>query len=184
MANNYITLDDIQKYAQYLQKINEALKTQEFKDYLKKKSREVLDKITEQNLNADVEQKYEHTYRNNHKVEVDEEYITISNYTDISVDNINSELAKNYPNGFDLSKAVEYGTGLVGATSEASSYAKQDVWEYMVNDNRDYQKGWFYEVDGKVYWTKGMSGKLIFNKAEKEIEDKLYDWIDEYFDNI
>jgi len=181
MKNSNYSLEELVIYAQ---KIEKALKSNNFKDFLKKKCKETLDAITQTSLNVDVEEQYIHNYRSSHKVEVDDEYITISNYTMISPSNINPDIASNYPNGFDLAKAVEYGTGIVGAVSDAYSEAIKDGWAYMVNQDRDYSKGWFYEKDGKVYWTEGMSGKLIFNKAILEIEDKLYDWVDEYLESI
>ncbi len=184
MKNSNYSLEDINNIAEYALKVQKALESDDFKEFLSKKSQQILERLTRESLNEDTEEKYLHNYRKNHKVEVSNEYITISNTTDIPVENINQNIARNYPNGFDLAKAVEYGTGIVGAISDAYKYAIQDGWQYMVNANRDYGKGWFYEQDGKVYWTEGMSGKLIFNKAVLEIEEKLYEWIDEYLDKI
>ena len=184
-SNNFSNSNEFDDFQNKINKIKTALHSQEFFDYLSKKSREVVDKITAQNLNIDEEQQYSHIYRTNHNVKVNFDEIVIFNETTIPVDSINPELAINYPNGFDLAKAVEYGTGIVGSTSQASALASEKGWEYMVNTERDYNKPWFYkDENGVLRWTKGMSGKLIYYKSKLEIEKNLYDWIADYIEQI
>jgi len=178
-------VSSFEELQEYIQKIISALQSQDFFDYLAKKSREVVDKITAQKLNADEEQKFTHNYRYNHKVAVNLEEIVISNETLIDVSSINPKIAANYPNGFDLAKAIEYGTGIVGANSDASKLASERDWQYMVNPERDYTKPWFYQDEnGELWWTKGMSGKLIYYQSKQEIEDNINDWVEEYIDKL
>lgn len=165
-------------------KIKSALKSNDFKIFLEKKVKEMLTEITDQNLNTKEHLNYKGIYRNNHKVVVDvnRKTITISNTTDIPVDSLNVSVASNYPNGFDLAKAVEYGTGVVGANSAASAYAGEDGWAYDINNHGD--KGWTYIVNGTMVWTNGVTGTLIFEKTKQKIEQEFDSWVMEYIEKL
>lgn len=170
-----------------------ALSSNDFFDYIKEKCENVLNELTTTSLNSgeDINGEYAHVYRNSHKVEVDKDKIVISNDALVSLSQILAEdytetsrirLAENYADGFDLAKAVEYGTGIVGASSFASAYAGQDGWDYDINGHGS--NGWFYRSNGNIYWTKGYTGTLIYERAIQKIEENLNDWIMEYLDNI
>ena len=185
MQNSISQIENLEDLQKYIEKIIQALQSQEFFDYLSKKSRAVVDLVSSQNLNADEEQQYSHIYRVNHEVSVNMDEIVISNEVMIPVSAINPNIAMNYPNGFDLAKAIEYGTGIVGAGSDASELATERGWQYMVNTERDYTKPWFYkDENGNLRWTRGMSGKLIYYKSKQMIEEQLEDWINEYIENL
>lgn len=184
---------DIQKQIDYLNKVGKALSSKEFFDYIKKKCEDILDDLTKNLLNSggDLENGYLHIYRNSHKVDVNGEEIVISNNALVSLGQILAEnytesskikLAQNYANGFDLAKAVEYGTGVVGASSFASAMASQDDWEYDLNNHGN--KGWFYRSNGNIYWSKGYTGTLIYERAIQKIEENVDDWIAEYINSI
>lgn len=175
--------DVIKELKDYLAKIKSALQSQDFFDYISNKSKEVLNQVTAQNLSEDSDQQYSHVYRLNHEVKVDLEEITLSNQVVIPSNLLNPKIAENYPEGFDLSKAVEYGTGIVGAGSQASGIAAQNGWEYDVNGHGS--EGWFYQDEnGELWWTRGFAGKLIYYKSKQIIEEKINDWISEYIENI
>ena len=53
-------------------------------------------------------------------------------------------------------------------------------WETEVNPERDYNKGWVYERDGQLHWTKGQKGHFIYQKLRDTVESKLSDWVTEY----
>ena len=91
---------------------------------------------------------------------------------------LSPETLNNYPNGFSIAKAVEYGTGIVGSTSEANGIAENDGWQYDVNGHGE--QGWFYKKNGNLYWSKGFEGRLIYYKTAKEIVDNLPKWINNY----
>jgi len=180
MANQNVELsqDNLENLIKYYEKIEKTLKSENFKRYIEEKCYDVLNKITRQSLNADENEEYEHIYRNSHNAKATENEVTISNVTIVPVTN-----SENYPNGFDLSKAVEYGTGIVGLSSDGSMLAVQDDWEYDINNHGE--SGWYYFDKGGVrHWTKGMKGSLIYEKARLEIEDNINDWITEYIDKI
>ena len=178
-------ISNLKDFSKYLDKVIIALQSQDFFDYLAKKSRQVVDEVSMENLNSDEEEQYSHIYRTNHEVKVDLEKIVIFNETIIPQSQINPSIAENYPNGFDLAKAVEYGTGIVGSQSNASELATERGWAYMVNTERNYNQPWFYmDENGELRWTKGMAGKLIYYKSKQKIEEKLKDWINEYLEQL
>ena len=180
MAHNDLTTNLVKELERY-ERINQILKTGEFHTYIEEKCYEVLNKITENSLRADPDEKYSHTYRKNHKVKATDTEVTISNETMVDVNDLHVKHPENYPSGFDLAKAVEYGTGIKGASSGVGEYAKQDGWEYDIHGHG--LKGWFYVDDsGQLHWTQGMNGNLIFEKAKNEIEENISNWIDEYIE--
>ena len=107
-----------------------------------------------------------------------QEEIILFNNTKADLSHLSENTRANYPDGFSIAKAVEYGTGIVGRDSQGSTQATD--WAYDVNNHGE--KGWFYEKNGKIYWTKGMEGKLIYYKTKQEIEKNIEKWIAEYID--
>jgi hypothetical protein len=193
-SNDFSVLQsDIEKELKRYEKWKRALSSQDFFDYIKEKCKKILDELTMTSLNSgnDISNEYSHIYRNSHKIEVDEDKIVISNDALVSLSQILAEnytenskiqLAQNYADGFDLAKAVEYGTGVVGASSFASAYAGEDGWAYDLNGHGE--NGWFYRSNGNIYWTKGYTGTLIYERAIQKIDEEVEDWIDEYLENI
>ena len=57
-------------------------------------------------------------------------------------------------------------------------FAKEDNWKYDLNKHDT--KGWYYEDNGSIYWTKGMEGKLIYHKFRDVAEEKMRDWVEEF----
>ena len=159
-----------------LKKLSDSFGSKEMMEFLGDKCERTLYKITYDNLTT-VEDLEVSEYSKNHQKEIKNNTITLSNGTMADLSELSSETLKNYPNGFSIAKAVEYGTGIIGSTSEASSIAPSD-WEYDVNGHGE--KGWFYKKDGNIYWTKGFEGRLIFYKTAKEIEKNARSWIFEY----
>lgn len=191
-SNDFSILqNDVEKELKQYKKWKKALSSKDFFDYIKEKCEKILDELTATSLNQDINNKYVHVYRNSHEVEVDSDKIVISNNALVSLSQILAEnytesskirLAENYADGFDLAKAVEYGTGIVGASSFASAYADKDNWQYDVNGHGE--NGWFYRSNGNIYWTKGYTGTLIYERAIQKIDEEVEDWIDEYLENI
>jgi hypothetical protein len=162
-----------------LEKLGDAFGSKEMMDYLGDKCERVLYKITNENLST-IEDLETSEYARNHKKEVVGNKIILSNDTMADLSELSPETLKNYPNGFSISHAVEYGTGVVGLNSEASTFAPSE-WQYDVN-NHGY-KGWFYTKNGVIYWSRGFEGRLIFYKTALEIRDNASSWIDQYIKN-
>lgn len=174
-----LSKNGIKRLQKYLEELKKSFSNQDFLEYLQDKSFQVLTQITNQNLNSDELGEYVHTYRNSHQKAIEGDTIYLWNETMVDLDSLNlSEKTKqNYSKGLSLAKIVEYGTGVLGSRSEASQYA--DNWEYDVNGHGD--KGWFYQdMSGKLHFTRGIEGRLIFYKTKQEIEKNFGKWVTEY----
>lgn len=157
--------------------LQKLIKNYEFMEYISKKSKDTLDRITKQNISSF--NKETNQYANGHQVEVNQEEIILFNNTKADLSHLSESTKANYPDGFSIAKAVEYGTGIVGRDSVASGLSK--AWEYDVNNHGE--QGWFYEKNGKIYWTKGMEGKMIYFKTKLAIERNIKRWVREYIKN-
>ena len=173
----------IQTIYTYVVNLQTAFKSKDFMEFIAKKAMETLNQVTREKLNMDEEMEYYHSYRYNHKMKVDTDEIYLFNQTTIPVDKINPDIAINYPNGFDLAKAVEYGTGIVGASSSGAEYAGNSGWQYDVNGHGN--KGWFYvDNNGELHWTRGMAGRLIYLTTKQRIEQNINSWVNEYVEKM
>lgn len=162
-----------------LKKLGDSFGSKEMMEYLGDKCERTLYKTTHDNLTT-VEDLETSEYAKNHKKEIEKNKIILSNDTMADLSNLSSETLANYPDGFSIAKAVEYGTGAIGASSSASSVAPSD-WKYDVNQHGE--KGWFYKKNGNIYWTKGFEGRLIYYKTAKSITQNAPKWINEYIKN-
>lgn len=168
---------DIKALSNKIKELKKVLSGNEFVYYLSQKCYETLIKVTTDKLNSDDDGMYFHSYRNSHQVQVDENDIYLWNETMVDLSFVSEETRANYPNGLSLAKIVEYGTGIVGASSEASKFAKD--WQYDVNNHGN--KGWFYEDStGTLHWSKGIQGRLIFYETKRRIEENVEKWITDY----
>lgn len=158
-----------------LNKLSDSLSSKEFINYLGDKCERSLYKITNENLST-VEDLETSDYARNHKKEIEGNKIILSNDTMADLSELSPEKLVNYPNGFSIAKAVEYGTGIVGSSSSASSFA--DDWEYDVNGHGE--KGWFYIKNGDLHWSKGFEGRLIFYKTSLDIKENVSKWVMDY----
>lgn len=174
-----LSTNGLNEFKSKLKKIEQSLNSKEFLTFIANKSFEVLQQVTLTNLNLDDLNLYEHTYRTNHQYKILDNEIDLWNETIVDLDSLNlkPETIANYSNGLSLAKIVEYGTGIVGASSQASSLAKD--WQYDVNGHGN--EGWFYQDNsGQLHFTRGIEGRLIFYKTREEIEKNLNSWMKEY----
>ena len=56
-------------------------------------------------------------------------------------------------------------------------------WKPEYNPNRDYTKGWLYEKDGEIHWTKGQQGHFIYQQLMNIVEQHIDNWVWEYVAN-
>ena len=166
--------------------LRRRITSKKFKVYLAEKCMKELERIQQIELSTiqsgiSVEEII--TYMSSNHYEIDNDKNTITIYNDASIDvgsKIMSEEAKSkYPNlTLSLAKLIEYGMGYTGSSTEP----KEEIegWEYDVN-SRGYRGWYYYDDSGERYWTNGIHGRMIFYKLIKRIEEKIYDWISEYW---
>lgn len=172
-----LSIKDMNELKKKISNLKQLINTEDFISYLCLKCYEVLNKVTKERLNSDEEGMYYHSYRTNHKKEIIDNDIYLWNDTMVDLSSLSENTLANYPKGLSLAKIVEYGTGIVGADSEASKYAKD--WQYDVNNHGT--KGWFYvDSSGILHWTKGIPGKLIFYETKRRIEENIRQWVIDY----
>ena len=168
---------DIKALSKKIKELKNLLSGNEFVYYLAQKCYQTLLKVTNDKLNSDDDGMYFHSYRNNHQFQVDDKDVYLWNDTMVDLSFVSEETRANYPNGLSLAKIVEYGTGIVGASSEASKFARD--WQYDVNGHGN--KGWFYvDSTGVLQWSKGIHGRLIFYETKRRIEENMEKWVAEY----
>lgn len=178
-----LSTQGLEKLKESIKNIEAKLQDEKFINFIAKKSFQLLQEITTQNLNLDELGLYEHSYRTNHQIKIQSNEIDLWNDTMVNLDNLNlsEETKANYSNGLSLAKIVEYGTGIVGARSKASTIAEN--WEYDVNNHGE--QGWFYQDNGgQLHFTSGIEGRLIFYKTKEEIEKQLPIWVNEYVKDL
>lgn len=178
-----LSKEGINTFKTYIINLQTAFKSEDFMEFIANKALQTLHQVTREKLNMDEEMEFYHRYRYNHKLKVNKDEIILFNQTTIPVGEINPDIAMNYPNGFDLAKAVEYGTGIIGASSSGAEYAGNNGWQYDVNGHGN--KGWFYvDSNGELFWTKGMAGRLIYLTTKQRIEQNINSWVNEYVEKI
>lgn len=158
-------------------KLNEMLTSESFLKFIRDKSKQELDEITKLKLH-DVEYEIASTYPASNKTKIGKDYIDLYNDSMVDLSEVSEKTLANYPDGLSMAKLVEYGTGVIGERSKASQYAGEDNWAYDINNHGD--RGWYYQKDGMIYWSRGMEGKLIYHELKNRIEEKINGWIEEY----
>lgn len=158
-------------------KITKLLNSRKFFSFLEKKCKAEISKITNQNISGITDNDIG-KYAASNKTEIGSDYLDLYNDSMVDISNLSEKTRMNYPEGLSLAKLVEYGTGVVGRGSAGNNFAKEDNWKYDLNKHDT--KGWYYEDNGSIYWTKGMEGKLIYHKFRDVAEEKMRDWVEEF----
>lgn len=151
-----------------------ALESEEFMDFIALKCMKELNSIIDANLRTEG---YETEYRDNNHYETNKDQIHIYNDSMVDLSNLESETAANYPEGLSLAKIIEFGTGIEG--SDSADYD----WKTEFNPERDYSKGWVYEKNGQLHWTKGQQGHFIYQKLLTATQQNMESWVMEYLTN-
>lgn len=192
----YYTLDNVglKKLEKDLSLLKRKITTKKFKEYIAKKCMDELVKIQQRELSTiqsgiNTEEIMLYMSSNHYTIDDDKNTITIYNDATIDVGSKNmSERAKSTYEGMTLSlaKLIEFGMGYTGANFTPNPEQVED-WKYDVRDRGKGvigygYKGWYYyDESGERYWTNGISGRMIFYKMIKSVEEKIFDWISEYW---
>lgn len=175
-----VTVTGLKEVVDSFKNLRDCLNSEEMMNYVGDKCERTLYKVTNDNLTS-VDDLEVSEYARNHQKQIEGNRIILSNNTMADLSNLSLETQANYPNGFSIAQAIEYGTGIVGASSAASSIAAEYGWEYDVNQHGE--KGWFYVKDGQLWHSKGFEGRLIYYKTTKEIADNINEWLIKYLES-
>ena len=181
--------DGFRKLKKDLKSISKSIRSQKFRKFIADKLMNELTQIQRQSLttvNSELEEMLSNYMTSNHVLigGKDDETILIYNdaMIDVSQKNMSEETKANYPGmTLSLAKLVEYGMGYTGLTSTPNQEEVED-WEYDVN-NHGYRGWYYYGDDGERYWTNGFAGRMIFYQLKQRTEEKIFDWIAEYWVN-
>ena len=178
-----IELSGIEELIDDIDNIYKLFKDKSFKMFIAEKCLESVRKISDRELNnisdADVLSSKLDEYKQNHKSEIGDGYIEISNSTILTPDEMEwvSESTKSrYGDGLSIAHVIEYGTGLKGTSDED--------WEVNVPSPSKHKDGtWTFIKDGILYLNQsGMQGRFIYLKLIQEVEKNFDNWVDEYLD--
>ena len=180
MINSTLTIENfdlIQKRIDYIKKLRQMQSDKSFQHFIQDKCLETVKQISYQRLQtgSGAEQctndEYFSEYIQNHKIrETDNGFIL---YNDLTVP-ANTSKPENYPNGFSIAMAFEYGVGIVGENANDNPNA----WTYNVNN---YQFGWVFKNGNEYFRTYGYAGFEIYRFSAIEIQKLLPSWVQEYF---
>lgn len=174
-------IDQFKSFEKDLKELAKKIKSKDFMNFVADKCMLQLTKISNEKLGGfaedDMAQNDVNNYRSNHKVEVQDDIIIIRNDTMADLSHVSQRTLENYPEGFSIAKAIEFGTGIYGSEND------DPEWAVQVNEHRNYEKGWYYEKDGSLHWSKGFGGKFIYYELGQYVQENIADWVQEYFEN-
>lgn len=183
---NVSGLNNLQKHIDYIKKLKTMVNDKAFQTFIQNKCLETVKRVALERLstsnsaeggNTDAE--YIEEYNNRHKIREDKNGKGFILYNDFTIPQSmlpirSKKLLENYPNGFNIAMAFEYGIGIVGENANTNPNA----WEYNVNNHNFY---WTYEKYGEVFATYGYAGFEIYRFTAIEIQKLLPSWVKEYF---
>lgn len=167
-------LEKLKQHIEFVKKISSMKNDTKFQDFISDKCFKTLQRVTNERLiGGTTNDELIGEYSKNNKINKDDDGFVLYNDTVIEVDD------PNYPNGFSIALAFEYGVGIVGEGTYNSDYFRP--WEYNVNN---YNFGWYFKKDGETQHTYGYMGFEIFRYTAEEINQNLNKWVEEYYKKI
>lgn len=182
MAKKYevdiFDLNQIKMLENQFSSLKKVLQSEDFMNFIGNKCMLELNRISNLKLDgfteSDMAMQEVNKYRTRHKLEVKKDSLRISNDTMANLDHLSAKTLANYPEGFSIAKAIEFGTGILGTPND------DPEWQTQVNTNRNYNKGWYYEKNGRLYWSNGFGGKFIYYTLKESVEKNIENWVIEY----
>lgn len=172
-------LEELQKHIKFVEQMAKMKTDKKFQKFMQDKVLETVRKVTNERLvGGTTDDEYIEEYKSRHKIRELKNGNGFILYNDTvlptSMLPVSPNTAMNYPNGFSIALAFEYGIGIVGEND-----AKVGAWDYNVND---WNFAWHYTKYNTTYSTYGYSGFEIYRFTAIEVENKLKDWVKEYYD--
>jgi len=173
-----VNLDKLQEQISYVDKLIKMKTDKDFQKYIQNKVLETVKKVARQRIHGTTNDEWIEEYNNRHKIRETSNGFEL--YNDFTIPQImlaiqDKDKLDDYPNGFNIALAFEYGVGIVGENAP-----KQGAWEYNV---RDYNFAWSYRQYDTLYSTYGYEGAEVYRFTAIEVEKKLKEWVNTYFAN-
>lgn len=166
-------LEGLKQHLNYVQSLSNMQKDRSFQKYIQAKCLSVVKQVTEQKLTGrTTNDEWIEEYKSNHKIREFNDGFVLYNDTTIPTSMLSTKHLENYPDGFSIALAFEYGIGIIGQTHPVAG-----AWEYNL---KDYNFGWYYKKYEEILHTYGYSGFEIYRNAANLIEELLPDWVKEY----
>lgn len=170
------SVDKLEGLRKYIDRVNGLAKMQsdvKFQKFIKNKCLETVRKISDMRLTGGTtNDELIEEYKSRHKIRDFVDGFVLYNDTVLPSSMISTKHLEDYPNGFSIALAFEYGVGIVGQTNPVPN-----AWEYNL---KDYNFGWYYQKYDEIFHTYGYSGFEIYRYTAEEIQKNLNNWIDEY----
>ena len=113
---NLFDLDSYDKTLKDLNKLKNALASPKFMEFIAEKSIMELSRISNERLGGikedDVTYEEVDKYRSNHKVQITEKSVRISNNTMADLSHLSDRTLNNYPDGISIAQLIEFGMGV------------------------------------------------------------------------
>lgn len=170
-------IENLTNRINYINKLKQMKTDKTFQDYIKEKCLETVIEVSKQRLQTGVgaeqctNDEYFSEYISNHKIRDTENGFILYNNLTVPA---NTSKPENYPNGFSIAMAFEYGVGIVGENANDNPNA----WAYNVNNH---QFGWVFKKDDNYFTTYGYAGFEIYRFSAIEIKKQLPNWVEKYF---
>ena len=167
-------LEELDKHIKFVEQMAQMKTDSKFQKFIQNKVLETVNRITQERLVGGTTNDYAIAdYASNHKIrEYDEGFILYNN----TVVPANAKDTSGYPDGnFSVALAFEYGVGIIGQNTPNNDNA----WAYNVNN---YNFGWWFQnEDGDYQETAGYMGFEIYRYTAIECQNKMSEWVKEYF---
>lgn len=168
-------LEELQKYIKFVEQMAKMKTDKKFQKFIQQKVLETVNKITNERLvGGTTNDSAISLYKESNKIREYEEGFIL--YNDASI-TANAKDTSSYPNGeFSVALAFEYGVGIIGQNTPNN----EGAWAYNVNN---YNFGWWFQnEEGEYQPTAGYMGFEIYRYTAIECQNKLKDWVKEYYD--
>lgn len=168
-------LDALKNHLAIVKGLQSMVSDKKLQTFIKQKCLEAVRQVTEERLvGGTTDDEYIEEYKNNHQIADTANGFVLYNNTTIPTEMlpISEQRAGNYPNGFNIALAFEYGIGIVGENAPV-----EGAWKYNVNN---WNFAWYYQKDGQLYSTYGYAGFEIYRFTAERIKQNLSSWIVEY----
>lgn len=168
---NVFDLEGYNKVIADFSRIAKVVGNKEFMNFVAERCMLELNRISNEKLGGikedDVTYSEVDKYRSNHKIDIGDDYVIISNSTMADLSHLSEKTLANYPDGLSIAKVIEFGTGIPGTNDDESG------WVTQVNPKRNYEKGWYYQRNGRLAWSRGMEGKFIYQELLETVKKEF-----------